>query len=449
VQSVTEILLGQHGVAGVQELLAGAEAQAILHAALTPQLAADGEPRACRLQRAKFKPGRKLVAYYDVAVRRAAPRDELTRPIAVTWSPVAGAGAPAWDLQIKVSPHDAAYPQLPRLVDPAYVRALLAAHVPQVAAEHAADSTVTTVRYRPGQRHVLRFSPAGSAAPNDVGGGGGPDGAGTVYAKLYAPAQYPAAEGQAFCALTRRLADWLEACVPGATVLRPAAYVAEDTTILYPWVEGVPLADLQRCCAGGERDQGAPRVLAATGAALAALHAAPPAVRGEPAPLPLAGEIAAIGRTCEHIQVLLPAVGRRIRALLAQAAAAYAALPQEDPTFIHGDFKADHVLVAPGPRLTLIDFDACGLGDPAYDTGKFLADLAWAYAACPPGDLVAARDAFLGGYGLPAGHSRLQRAQVVAALILVKIAAHRVKLFDPTWGAQTAALVEQAQALLV
>ncbi len=122
----------------------------------------------------------------------------------------------------------------------------------------------------------------------------------------------------------------------------------------------------------------------------------------------LAGEIAAIARTCEHIQVLLPDAGRTIGALLARAAGAYAALPQEAPTFIHGDFKADHVLLAPGSRLTLIDFDTCGLGDPAYDLGKFMADLAWwAHGAGRTQAPAAAWSAFLGGYGLPAGHPRL------------------------------------------
>ncbi len=72
-QNISEILLGRHGPAGVQALLGGAEAQAVLRDALTARLAADGEVGAPQLQRAKFKPGRKLVAYYDVPVRRPPP----------------------------------------------------------------------------------------------------------------------------------------------------------------------------------------------------------------------------------------------------------------------------------------------------------------------------------------------------------------------------------------
>ena len=469
-RNVHEILLGEHGLEGVQALLVGVPAQEMLHEVLAGMLAEGFRIGACRLQRAKFKPRRKLVAYYDAVVYKdavhtdaaAAGAGSFSRGIAVTWSVAAPVApeptAPAfpfawlaaavagstegrpWGLQIVVSPHDAAYPQLRRLVDPAYVRTLAGTY----AAPAAAAYVVSTVRYRPGQRHVLRFSPGEGEARGDPG---------ALFAKLYAPAQYPPTWGQAFCALSHRLADWLEACVPGATVLRPAAFVAEDTAILYPWVPGVPLAEMEGRRAavdagGGEQDGVPVQALAATGAALAALHAAPPAVTGELPHQELAGEIAAIARTCEHIQVLLPPAGRTLQALLAQAGGAYAALPQEAATFIHGDFKADHVLVTPAGRLTLIDFDACGLGDPAYDIGKFLADLAWAYAACPARDLAAARAAFLGGYGLLPGHPRLQRAQVVAALILIKIAAHRVKLFDPTWAAQTGALVARAEALL-
>ena len=63
-----------------------------------------------------------------------------------------------------------------------------------------------------------------------------------------------------------------------------------------------------------------------------------------------------------------------MNALLDRARELHERLPQEPPTFTHGDFKSDHVWVAPGgPKL--IDFDSCRLGDPALDLGKFLADL--------------------------------------------------------------------------
>ena len=170
------------------------------------------------------------------------------------------------------------------------------------------------------------------------------------------------------------------------------------------------------------------------------MHAAPATVTQGLPSQDFAAELKAVAKTCEHIQVLLPAVWHTIHTLLQRAADMYATLPQESPTFIHGDFKADHVLVPSQARqdagvpLTLIDFDSCRMADPALDIGKFLADLDWAYAESDEQNLVQARSAFISGYNLDPTHPRLLRARIVEALILVKITAHRVRLFDPTWS---------------
>ena len=470
-RNVHEILLGEHGLEGVQALLVGVPAQEMLHEVLAGMLAEGFRIGVCRLQRAKFKPRRKLVAYYDAVVYKdavhtdaaAAGAGSFSRGIAVTWSMAAPAApeptAPAfpfarlaaavagsaeggpWGLQIVVSPHDAAYPQLRRLVDPAYVRTLAGTY----AAPAAAAYVVSTVRYRPGQRHVLRYSPAEGEAR------GGP---GALFAKLYAPAQYPPTRGQAFCALSHRLADWLEACVPGATVLRPAAFVAEDTAILYPWVPGVPLAEMEGRRAavdagGGEQDGVPAQALAATGAALAALHAAPPAVTGELPHQELAGEIAAIARTCEHIQVLLPPAGRTIQALLAAGrrglcGAAAGSCHLYPRRFQGRPCAGDAGRAADPDRFRRLRAGGSGVrhrqvpGRSRLGVCRLPGAAIWRQRERP----------FSGATGCLPGHPRLQRAQVVAALILLKIAAHRVKLFDPTWAAQTGALVARAEALL-
>ena len=67
-QNVREILLGEHGLAGVQALLVGDPAQEMLRGVLAGMLEEGCRPGALRLQRAKFKPARKLVAYYDLTV---------------------------------------------------------------------------------------------------------------------------------------------------------------------------------------------------------------------------------------------------------------------------------------------------------------------------------------------------------------------------------------------
>ncbi len=385
---ITDILSGQRGWAGVQELLSGSAAQALLRNALSRLLDRPEQLGDCRLQRAKFKPGRKLTAYYDLNLHNQSGISADIRPIAVTWTlPSAKqavddpafeaaivarglatpfqkltASAPDWGMKLQVSPLDPRFPQLIRLSDPGYVRARLAAATTSA----AKDYVISVIRYRPNQRHVLRYDPVSAALPSQ--------GIGTLFAKLYPPASR-----QHFAPIAGQIADWLATCTPAVTALRPQAILPEDNAILYPWVNGAPLSHY-----AGQPAQ--TDDLMQTGGALRAMHAAPTSITKDLPAHTLAAEIKAIAQTCEHIQTLLPTVGQKISDLLDHAQDLYASLPQEAPTFIHGDFKADHVLVAPhtaqpasSPHLTLIDFDSCAQADPAFDIGKFLADLNWTY----------------------------------------------------------------------
>ncbi|CAN5646556.1 hypothetical protein BH10CHL1_BH10CHL1_40680 [soil metagenome] len=460
-QKLVEILSGQHELAGIQQLLSGAPMRRVLRDALRNLMDQPERLGACRLQRAKFKPGRKLTAYDDLELRPQNGAGACTRSIAVTWMlPEYAAQAepeaawqtlqaeaiqrgiatpfcqlmttvPAWGMKLQVSPLDPRYPQLARLADPAYVRDLLAA--PAAASDYA----ITSIRYRPGQRHVLRYEPVTAASH--------PTGQGTVFAKLY-----PDPSCQRFFTTTNQMANWLTAQLPDATVLRPRAYAPEDNVILYPWAQGAPLS--QRL---GRPKHALLSCLAQVGAALRALHRAPSTFTqcigaGSAPSQVLAAEAKSVIHACEHIDSLLPAVGQTIHALLDQAQACYATLPQEPPTFIHGDFKADHVLVAPAEdnhsraHLTLIDFDSCTLADPAIDIGKFLADLDWWYTKYQQPGLSEAQNAFLAGYNLNPTDPRLHRAQVWATLIQIKMTAHRVPLFDRDWSAQTKAMIDGA-----
>lgn len=461
-QNIAELLSGQHGLAGVQQLLSGAPMRRVLRHALHTLLEQPDRLGACRLQRAKFKPGRKLTAYFDLDLGPQNRAGAGPRSMAVTWTPgesapqaeLEAAGqtmqteaiqrgvaapfqqlittVPAWGMKIEVSPLDPRYPQLARLSDPQYVCDLLATVKCGELSPVARDYAITTIRYRPGQRHVLRYAPLAAAKR--------PTNQGTVFAKLY-----PDPSGQRFFTIAHQMADWLTAQTPHVTALRPLAYIPEDSTVLYPWANGVPLSQqLHR------PNRTVVSYLTQVGAALRALHSAP-SINSQGAETPshaLVAEVKAIARTCEHMNRLLPSVGETIHALLEQAQICYARLPEEAPTFIHGDFKADHILIAPPEgdgaagrslaRLTLIDFDSYALADPAFDIGKFLADLDWWYTQYQQPGLLQAQNAFLAGYNLVPDHPRLRRAQIWAALIQLKMTAHRVPLFDRTWSSQTA-----------
>src|SRR5438552_981708 len=312
--NITDVLSGRARLEGIRWLLLAPAPRRTLRDQLEGLLSAPAKLGWCRLRRARFKPGRKLTAYYDVLVRREGTVRDCARPVAVTWESDGPAGRrhamadlaesqaeairqgvaapfrqlatelPAWRMRIQVSPLDARFPQLVRLSDPRYVRGVLAAG----ASGHASDEprpryAVTAIRYRPGQRHVLRYDPQDAAQ------------GGTVFAKLYT-----GEDGARVFHVATRVGEWLAEHGQGVTAVRPVACVVGDRVVLYPGLSGGPLSDLLR-----RPGRGVARCLERVGAALHALHRLPLAVAG---PLPrhdLAAEVSEVARASEHLGVLL------------------------------------------------------------------------------------------------------------------------------------------------
>jgi aminoglycoside phosphotransferase (APT) family kinase protein len=467
--NIAEVLSGRAGLAGVQWALLARPLRKLLRAELGALLAAGSTPASCRLRRAKFKPGRKLTAYYATAIRSQDARACRMRPIAVTWTPQGNgaeepspallelqeealarglaapfrqlaAEAPSWGMRLHVSPLDERFPQLVRLSDPCYVREQLAmmgtassANPSDPSARPAAPYTITPIRYRPGQRHVLRYEPANGGNGANLAGA---NLAGVVFAKLY-----HGGNGARFCRVADRVSAWLETkAEAGVTAVRPCGYLPADDVVLYPRMAGRTLSSYLR-----RPGSDVARHLRRAGIMLRALHEAPPDVTAELKPHDFTLGVKLIARASEHIEVLLPSTAPAIAALLDRAQALYAHLPQETPTLAHGDFKADHLWVARA-SLTLIDLDDCCLADPALDIGKFLADLQWWYALSNRPGLEQAQAHFLEGYGLDSMPARLVRARLYEALWLVKITVRRVRLFDPDWAHRTVQMIGRAEA---
>ena len=403
------MVAGDGGPGGVRTAMGAPAVRDQVRAALTEML--DGPVDAIRLRRTKFKPGRKLTAWFDVASGGA------RRPVSVAWW-ADGASLPPGDdaleaeardrglaapfrhllldlpgpARVQAAPFDAAFPRLVPLSDPAHASAVSGLGPPVA---------VRTLRYRPGQRHVLRY-------------GKGPT---QVYVKLYAEkdagarAQTAAAVG-ALLPETQARVRWLDA--------ERAALVAH--------APGRPLAKLLLGAPMGH--------LTDAGRLLSRIHQSP-AAAGLPVHT-LAAELAAVARAAEAIDALLPATGASIREVLARTAEVMAALPGEDPVVLHGDYKSDHVLV--GSTTTVIDFDRCGTGDAALDLAKFLADLRWWLPDEPA--RAAAEQAFLAGYGHDG--ARLARARALEPLFSLKLTARRVRLHDAGWASRAAELVVAA-----
>jgi hypothetical protein len=338
------------------------------------------------------------------------------------------AGDPNLGLRILVAPLDEAFPQLVRVSTPVHVAQLVA----QVSASPNRGRTnvgprtvqVTTVRYRPRQRHVLRY---------DWGDTHGRAGDGdTLFAKLYNDGEDAPA-----WRIATGIADWVSSSTEASSI-RPLARVPEDGLLLYPKLHGTPLSHLPTARAS--------QPLTQAGAVLRALQRAPVELFDDVRPHSFSRESRAVARASEHVVPLLPGTAARIGGILDRLGEIETRTEDERPVLAHGDYKCDHVWVAQG-NITLIDFNTCSLADPALDIGKFLADLHWWHS---DSDLKILRDAqrsFLAGYG-EVPPNRMLRARLYEILILTKLTVRRVRLFDPHWAAKTDRLIRRAEGLL-
>ena len=452
-----DILSGKAGLAGIHWDLNGQSSRSLLRSEAQSMLRQGYRAGSFHLTRAKFKPGRKLLAYFTFPAFDAAGQVRQSVHLAVAWQKALEGSdhAADWDqlqeeakqaglmsvqrelwrdipdrgIKLQVWPFDPEFPQLVRLGDPSYAARLLASL--GMATDVKKMPVITPIRYRPGERHVLRYEIYSPEPPAERGQ--------RLYAKLYSNAQDAA---RAF-GVANRVVDWLTANNLELQGNRPLAMSEEDGVILYPHAPGIPLShQLNR----SRRWLGTQ--LRTIGRALAVLHNGPESLQAELKENTFAKEAKVVKRASEHIQVLLPETYDKILEILDQAQANYSSLPQEKPTFTHSDFKADHLLCTP-QGLTLIDFDTCKLTDPALDIGKFLADLEWWFTVQGISGVEEAQAELLKGYsgeGEPnqAVHARLARARLFYVLILTKIVVRRVPLYKKEWGVMTARMIEQA-----
>lgn len=422
--NVPAVLTGRAGAEGVRRFLEeelAAAAGARLERLLEPGAAL----RDCRIHRVKLKPDRKLSAWCVAFVRDR--RGNLqARHIAVTWSRTDSALPARTDLleeeacrrglatpfrslvsevpgprmRILVAPLDPGMPALVRMSDGAFAGDAIGLG--------AAPAAVATIRYRPGERHVLSY-----AGPAEA-----------WYAKLYRPG----ATAQAY----RRASSVYAAVSGGPARFRaspPLLCLSEDALVT-PAVRGRPAAP-----------RGADLEIA--GSLLRLIHSGVPP--SGPAAT-LAGEIAGVERAAEHIDALLPAAARSLRRTLTAAREADDRTGPQSAVLVHGDFKLDH-LFWDDASVTVIDLDRAGPAEPALDLGKMLADLRWrrGTADSPGGDTPGER--LLRGYGHIGAHC-LARARLYEAVLLLKAAARRGRLLDPAWERVVGAAVREAEALV-
>ncbi|HLO31076.1 MAG TPA: phosphotransferase [Anaerolineales bacterium] len=456
-----DVLSGNAGLAGIQRAINGPSSRQLLRSEAHRMLRPGYRPGPFHLTRAKFKPARKLNAYFTFPALDAAGQASGLIHLAVAWQKNLNGDnhADSWNelqeeanrsglmpvqcelwrevpdqgLELQVWPFDPKFPHLVRLGDPSYVAEMFASL--GIVRDRKQVPLITPIRYRPGERHVLRYE---IVSPELAPGRGR-----RLYAKLYSNAQDAA---RAF-GVANRVVDWLAANQHGLQGNRPEAMSPEDGVIIYPHAHGIPLSHQLNRSRRWLATQ-----LQMIGRGLGILHNGPEILQSELKQNTFTNEVKVVKRASEHIQVLLPETYAKILETLEKAEEQYSNLPQEKPTFTHSDFKSDHLL-STRQGLTLIDFDTCTLTDPALDIGKFLADLEWWFTIKGIAGIGEAQAELLRGYlgeGKPddAIHGRLARARLFHTLILVKIIVRRVPIYRKEWATVTARLVEQAAQVL-
>lgn len=361
--------------------------------------------RRLELVRSKYKPGRKLTAYYRVTKARRTAGTHL----AVSWL----ADGRVRSLRFPVDPD---MPQLTRLSDPAVLAALVETfHGPSYARRLP---VVQTLRYRPGQRHVL-VARSTCRPP--------------VYVKTDR-----AGSGARAVPVARFLAAALERECPHDRVAEPLGYATHDKAALW-WGANGRLATTRIA-----DDRGGAALAALVGRVARVIHDSPKADSTPPGPeflgvhdIDVEAEVTL--RAGEHIVALLPSVGTVYRRLVDGVLAELDRLPEEPVTLVHGDLKLDNLLVDHG-ALRVLDLDRARWAEPAHDLAKFLADLRW---SSRPAHIATLEAAFRAGYG-ECDPGRWARAELLASLVQVRLAARRVALHDRDWPVRVRIQVARA-----
>jgi hypothetical protein len=442
--NVRNALRGEGGVGAVRELAVSPLRHGV--AALLRQCCTGAGDEALTLLRTKYKPGRKLNAYYGLSDSSG------TRHICVTWSlkptdpPLVadieeaaerrGLMAPFQRLaatsedgcaSLLIAPADPAMPELVSLNDHKYLDHLLAGM--RGGSSHSTSvREARPVRYRPGQRHVLQVLDRGQRT--------------VAFVKL----DRDDSGERALRTSDIMGAVFADRC-PLMRVVRPLGYSHADKASVWSPCAGRTL--WQHLAV---RASASPALAGLLGQALRVLHDSAvdedPRWDGPWAAVPYReglDEVRATARAGEHIDALLPRTALSYRTLLDDVCDRLSRLPQEPPSFVHGDVKGDN-LVVEGGQLCLLDLDRCAWGDPALDLGKFLADLRW-WCSRSGLDEVAMSTAFAQGYGAQPS-LRWARARLLAIVLQLKLASRRFPVHEEAWSALTRGAVADAEARL-
>jgi aminoglycoside phosphotransferase len=381
--------------------------------------------RSARSRYVRYKPGASCLVAYEVQVgdetvgayARCHARDQLIK-VSNARSRVEVMGElgqglladPQAGIAIFIHPNDYEIKSLRKLYEgdrtPPRLRRMLPAH------PHLHHTAPTTLRYKPERRFVgmLRAD-------------GGPP----AVLRLYPEPRFAEMREKA----------WAFKSSSELHVPRVIGDSERYSALAHEWVEGQAPTDV--ALAGDDA------VLERVAGALAAMHRQRPRLGTM---YSASDYCRGVAGACEAVAALDISLGRRA----AELAGAVQALVLERPwrpQAVHGDFTADQVLVC-GERVTVLDFDRAGYGDPVMDLGAFAAGyLSRAVAGeMPIAVAFGIADRFSSAYCRQTGASDPAGLRACTAGALLMLAPEPFRHRADDWPAATGALLESVDRVL-
>jgi Phosphotransferase enzyme family len=401
----------------LQAFLRARSTRSAVRDALQAMLSSDTELGTCRWRRVKARPGRKLSVWLDATISQRSQR--TVRPVALEWAvdpaerteaSATGNTAPfhrltlSGDFFVRVSPFDPEFPNLAKLLDVHRVRTLDPAL--------SEGLTIATVRYRPGERHVLRFDDSTSKVNVEP-----------RFVKLARPG-----DGQRVVDAATRFADAVNA--NGRLVVGPLGVI--DDAAVYPSTGGLAMSRLDP-----SRPDSFDQWMYRAGQSAARIHGVSTTTASIEHSVD--NELAIAARAVRHIGELAPQHRGTVEEIVERL---WVAATSTDPVRVvtlHGDIKLDHLHRCNG-QLLVIDIDRAGHGEAAIDLGNLMADIRWWGRADPAGHMDAAVAEVVRGYDDSLAES--PRVRLTEAVGLLRIAGRRPQLTSPSWLVETTGLLD-------
>lgn len=300
------------------------------------------------VERATYSPGKECFVAYTL--RFAGAPEEVARCVAtfadsVTLQKVyaehyqanqdAVVFLPEYSCLIEFFPFDWKLPFLARALDPR--------EMAQVLGDSNQPPEIKVLAYYAHRRGILHYR-AGSTE---------------MLGKLYTPGPLVASVQQVMKDVQSQGTD------RGIVIPKPLAVVGE--LLLMEWLPGVPVNQVVEQ-EGLEQAKAAIRLAAEALSKLHQLQVGSESLRS------LESDWERHGKRADRLSLVAPELSERVEALRDQIKSRLSQFDSHPKVFLHGDYKTSQLLMD-GGRISVVDFDRAGIGDPAIDVGNFMADL--------------------------------------------------------------------------